>query len=210
MKKAVITFLFGTLVLAGCSQVPTGGEVANDDNTKGMLETETTKSTDMTEEKSTSGENRFAVIETNHGKMKIELFEQRAPITTKNFVDLAEDGFYDGLIFHRVISDFMIQGGDPKGNGTGGPGYAIEDEFHKELTHNKGGILSMANSGPNSGGSQFFITLIPTPWLDGKHAVFGQLIEGEDVLKEIGEVESDSRDKPLEDVVMEKVAIVSE
>jgi len=154
-----------------------------------------------------STKNRIAVIQTNLGKMEIELFEQRAPITTKNFIDLIEKNFYDGIIFHRVIAEFMIQGGDPKGIGIGGPGYTIEDEFHPELKHDKAGILSMANSGPNTGGSQFFITLIPTPWLDGAHAVFGQVIEGMDVLEKIGKVQTDSNDAPLEQVVMEKVTI---
>lgn len=151
--------------------------------------------------------NRVAVIETNHGTMEIELFEDKAPITTKNFIDLAEKGFYDGVIFHRIIANFMVQGGDPDGLGTGGPGYTIQDEFHMELKHDKKGIISMANSGPNSGGSQFFITLVPTPHLDDKHAVFGVLISGEDVLDEIGAVQTGAGDKPLEDVVMTKVTI---
>ncbi|MBR9681296.1 MAG: peptidylprolyl isomerase [Candidatus Altiarchaeota archaeon] len=151
--------------------------------------------------------NKIAVIETNYGTMEIELFEARAPITTKNFIDLAEKGFYNGVIFHRVIADFMIQGGDPEGTGRGGPGYAIDDEFHPELRHDKLGILSMANSGPNTGGSQFFITLIPTPWLDNKHSVFGQVVVGEDVLKTIGAVQVAPGDRPVEDVVMTKVTI---
>jgi peptidyl-prolyl cis-trans isomerase A (cyclophilin A) len=151
--------------------------------------------------------NRIAVIETNHGTMEIELFEQRAPITTKNFIDLAEKGFYDGLIFHRVIEDFMIQGGCPNGIGNGGPGYTIDDEFHPELKHDGAGIISMANAGPNTGGSQFFITLKATPWLDGHHSVFGKLIKGEDVLQEIGRVETGTNDKPLEDVVINKIII---
>lgn len=151
--------------------------------------------------------NRHAVIETNMGTMELELFEDKAPITTKNFIDLAEKGFYDGLIFHRVIEGFMIQGGDPTGTGMGGPGYKIDDEFSPSLKHSKAGILSMANSGPNTGGSQFFITLAPTEWLDGKHSVFGQVVKGMDVLEKIGAVETNASDKPLEDVVMEKVTI---
>lgn len=151
--------------------------------------------------------NRIAVIQTNQGTMEVELFEQRAPITTKNFIDLAEKGFYDGIVFHRIIEEFMIQGGDPKGIGIGGPGYTIKDEFHPELKHDKAGILSMANSGPNTGGSQFFITLIPTPWLDGAHAVFGQVVKGMDVVEKIGALETNSNDAPLEPVVMEKVII---
>jgi len=152
--------------------------------------------------------NRFAVMDTSMGVMKLELFEQRAPNTTKNFIDLAEKGFYDNLTFHRVIKDFMIQGGCPNGDGTGGPGYTIDDEFHPDLKHDRKGILSMANAGPNTGGSQFFITLVPTPWLDGHHAVFGKIVEGTDVLDAIGKVQTDSRDKPLEPVVMKSVKIV--
>ncbi|MBU1445860.1 peptidylprolyl isomerase [Patescibacteria group bacterium] len=152
-------------------------------------------------------ENRIAVIKTNHGVMEIELFEKHAPITTKNFIDLVEKAFYDGIVFHRVIEEFMIQGGDPKGIGIGGPGYTIEDEFHPELKHDKAGILSMANSGPNTGGSQFFITLVATPWLDSAHSVFGQVINGMDVLEKIGSVETDHNDMPLEPVIMEKVTI---
>ena len=131
-----------------------------------------------------TGDNRIATIVTEKGVIKIELYESRAPITTKNFIDLAESGFYDGLTFHRVIRSFMIQGGDPDGNGMGGPGYVIPDEFHPELKHTTG-ALSMANAGPNTGGSQFFITEAPQPHLDGKHSVFGQVIEGQDVVVKI-------------------------
>ncbi|MFW6199315.1 MAG: peptidylprolyl isomerase [Gemmatimonadota bacterium] len=151
--------------------------------------------------------NRNAVIETNHGSITVELFEERAPRTTKNFIDLAEDGFYDGGTFHRVIEDFMIQGGDPTGTGRGGPGHTIEDEFHPELRHDSEGILSMANSGPNTGGSQFFITLAATPWLDDRHAVFGRVVDGMEVVKEIGSVDTDARDRPREEVVMTEVRI---
>lgn len=151
--------------------------------------------------------NTVVLIETNLGNMRIELFDDLVPITAGNFKKLAEQGFFDGTIFHRVIKDFMIQGGDPKGNGTGGPGYTIKDEFVKELKHNKKGILSMANSGPNTGGSQFFITLVPTPWLDNKHAVFGELIEGEDVLDAIGNTKTDENDRPLEEVKIIKMTV---
>ena len=151
--------------------------------------------------------NRIAVFETNKGTFEIELFEDKAPVTTKNFIDLVQKDFYDGLIFHRVIDGFMIQGGDPSGNGTGGPGYTIPDEFSKDLRHDSEGVLSMANAGPNTGGSQFFITLAATPWLDGHHAVFGKVIKGMEVVREIGKVQCDGRDKPLEDVVMKKITI---
>ena len=151
--------------------------------------------------------NRTAKIQTNHGTFSIELFEERAPGTTKNFIDLADKGFYDGVIFHRVIAGFMIQGGDPTGSGRGGPGYTIPDEFHPELRHTGEGILSMANAGPDTGGSQFFITLDATSWLDGKHAVFGKVVEGIEVVRAIGSTPTGPGDKPLKEVVMEEVTI---
>ena len=153
--------------------------------------------------------NRKIRMKTNLGEIVAEMFEDKAPKTTKNFIDLVEKGFYNGLIFHRVIDGFMIQGGDPKGNGTGGPGYVIPDEFHKDLKHTGAGILSMANAGPNSGGSQFFITLDATPWLDGKHAIFGKVVEGLDVVKAIGKVKTGAQDRPQTDVVMKKITIVT-
>ena len=151
--------------------------------------------------------NRVAHIRTNHGDIEIELFEDKAPLTTKNFIELAEKGFYDGVTFHRVINGFMIQGGCPQGTGTGGPGYKIRDEFHPELRHDAPGILSMANAGPNTGGSQFFITLVATPWLDNKHAVFGKVVKGLDVVEKIGRVPTGAQDRPREPVTMEKVEI---
>ena len=155
----------------------------------------------------TNMENPVAVIETNKGVIELELFADKAPKTAQNFIDLAQKGFYDGVIFHRVIDDFMIQGGDPTGTGMGGPGYTIEDEFDDDLTHNAPGILSMANAGPDTGGSQFFITLKKTPWLDGKHAVFGKVISGMETVKKIGKSDTDFADRPLEKIVMEKVTI---
>lgn len=186
MKKALV-FLLAAFVLftTGCSAA---GMNDKDKGAKKMA-------------------NPIAVFETNHGTFEIELFEDKAPITVKNFIDLAEKGFYDGLIFHRVIDGFMIQGGDPNGTGTGGPGYTIPDEFHKDLKHDSEGVLSMANAGPNTGGSQFFITLAATPWLDGHHSVFGKVVKGMDVVREIGKVDTDFQDKPLAKVVMEKVTI---
>ena len=123
-----------------------------------------------------------AIIDTIKGKMEVEFYENDAPKTVQNFVDLSNSGFYNGLTFHRVIPDFMIQGGCPNGNGMGGPGYNFRDEFHPRLKHDKPGILSMANAGPNTNGSQFFLTHVPTPWLDGKHSVFGNVIEGQSVV----------------------------
>ncbi|MEZ0395892.1 MAG: peptidylprolyl isomerase [Anaerolineales bacterium] len=126
-----------------------------------------------------------ATIKTEKGDILLELFADKTPRTVNNFVFLAREGFYDGVIFHRVIANFMAQSGDPTGRGSGGPGYRFEDEFHPSLRHDKPGVLSMANAGPNTNGSQFFITHVPTPWLDGKHSVFGQVIGGMDVLMSI-------------------------
>ena len=151
--------------------------------------------------------NRVAEFDTTHGTFKVELFEQRAPATTKNFIDLIEKEYYDGVVFHRVIAGFMIQGGDPEGTGRGGPGYTIPDEFHPELAHDGEGILSMANAGPNTGGSQFFITLAATPWLDGKHAVFGKVTEGLDIIRQIGGTPTGGGDRPLEEVSMTTVRV---
>lgn len=148
-----------------------------------------------------------AVFETTMGSFKVELFTDLAPKTAQNFIDLANKGFYDGVIFHRVIDGFMIQGGDPKGTGTGGPGYTIPDEFGPGLKHDGPGVLSMANAGPNTGGSQFFITLVPTPWLDGKHAIFGRVVSGMEVVEAIGKVETGFQDRPVKEVVMNLVKI---
>lgn len=153
-------------------------------------------------------ENRKIKFTTNKGVFIAEMFEDKAPLTTKNFIELTEKGFYDGVIFHRVIDEFMIQGGDPTGTGMGGPGYRIKDEFGPGLKHDDEGILSMANAGPNTGGSQFFITLAPTPWLDGHHAIFGKIVEGMEVVRLIGVVPTDFRDRPRQPVVMEKVEVV--
>ena len=153
-------------------------------------------------------ENRKIKFTTNKGVFVAEMFEDKAPLTTKNFIELVEKGFYDGIIFHRVIDGFMIQGGDPTGTGMGGPGYKIKDEFGEGLKHDDEGILSMANAGPNTGGSQFFITLAPTPWLNGHHASFGKVVEGMDVVRGIGVVPTDFRDRPREAVTMEKVEVV--
>ena len=163
-----------------------------------------------------------AHFDTTEGRFTVRLFHEQAPRTVENFVGLAEGTkewthpasgkkqnarLYDGVVFHRVIDGFMIQGGDPLGQGTGGPGYKFADEFHPSLRHSKAGILSMANSGPNTNGSQFFITLGPTPHLDNKHSVFGEVVEGMDIVKRIGSVRTARGDRPVTDVVINKVTI---
>ena len=164
----------------------------------------------------------YAVFDTTEGNFSIRLFDTEAPNTVANFVGLAEgtkewtdprtnkkvtQPYYDGIIFHRVIDGFMIQGGDPLGQGIGGPGYKFADEFHPSARHNKAGILSMANAGPNTNGGQFFITLGPTPHLDNKHSVFGEVDEGMDVVRKIGSIATGPRDRPLKDVVINSVKI---
>jgi peptidyl-prolyl cis-trans isomerase B (cyclophilin B) len=147
-----------------------------------------------------------ATLHTNHGAIEVELFDADAPKTVENFLKLARDGFYDGVTFHRVIPDFMIQGGDPTGTGTGGPGYSFEDEFNQHKVER--GALAMANAGPNTNGSQFFVvTTEAAPWLDGKHTVFGRVMDGMNVVDDISEVETDANDKPREPVVIERVEL---
>ena len=149
-----------------------------------------------------------ATIQTNHGTIEIELFDEDAPKTVENFKKLAKDGFYDGVIFHRVIPDFMIQGGDPTGTGSGGPGYQFEDEQNQHGVER--GMLAMANAGPNTNGSQFFIvTAEACPWLNGKHTVFGRVTSGMDVVDKISELDTDASDRPSSDVVMESVQVAA-
>ena len=149
-----------------------------------------------------------ATLHTNHGAIVVELFDEDAPKTVENFRKLAGDGFYDGVVFHRIIPDFMIQGGDPTGTGTGGPGYTFEDEFNERKVTR--GALAMANAGPNTNGSQFFIvTAEATPWLDGKHTVFGRVTEGMNAVDAISAVEPDPNDKPREAVVIERVELAA-
>ena len=148
-------------------------------------------------------------IETTLGDIYADLYAAEAPKTVGNFVTLANKGFYDGIIFHRVIPNFMIQTGDPTGTGMGGPGYQFKDEFSSKLRHDKPGVPSMANAGPNTNGSQFFITEVPTPFLNDKHAVFGQVTEGMDVVLKIARVPRDGQDKPYEKVAMNKVVVLS-
>jgi peptidyl-prolyl cis-trans isomerase A (cyclophilin A) len=164
----------------------------------------------------------YADFTTSEGNFSIRLHDTEAPKTVENFVGLAEgtkewtdprsnqrvrQPYYDGIIFHRVIDGFMIQGGDPLGKGIGGPGYEFEDEFHPSLRHNKAGILSMANRGPNTNGGQFFITLGPTPHLDNRHSVFGEVVDGMDVVRKIGSARTSPQDRPVKDVVIESVKI---
>jgi peptidyl-prolyl cis-trans isomerase A (cyclophilin A) len=164
----------------------------------------------------------FAKFSTTEGDFKVRLYDDKAPKTVANFVGLAEGTqewtdpktrqqvkrpFYNGLIFHRVIEGFMLQGGCPAGTGTGGPGYQFADEFGPGLKHDRPGLLSMANAGPNTNGSQFFVTLVPTPWLDNKHAIFGEVVEGMDVVQKIGKTPTGRNDKPVKDIVMTSVTI---
>jgi cyclophilin family peptidyl-prolyl cis-trans isomerase len=160
-------------------------------------------------------ERPIAVFETNLGSFEAELYAKECPETAWNFINLAEGrqqthregNFYDGLVFHRVIEGFVIQGGCPQGTGTGGPGYQFKDEFVSSLRHDSEGTLSMANAGPNTNGSQFFVTLAPTPHLDNRHAVFGKVIKGMDVVLKIGAVKTDAGDRPSEPVVINKVTV---
>ncbi len=157
-------------------------------------------------EKGTPGMTKV-VLETNKGDITIQLFENKAPATSSNFKSLVQKGFYDGTIFHRVIKGFVIQGGDPEGTGRGGPGYTIKDEISSDLKHDKPGIVAMASRGPDTAGSQFYIILTPQPLLDGKYSVFGEVVDGMDVVEEIGNVETGSNDKPVEDVVVKKAFV---
>ncbi|MFC2092596.1 peptidylprolyl isomerase [Bacteroidota bacterium] len=217
--STLLIFFIAVVLLFGCGKddQKTDTETKKDD-TQNELTSETKEDLGKTQEKRDSldksvdkkSKSDMVLMKTNMGDIKIKLYMDKAPITAGNFRDLVEQGFYDGIIFHRVIDGFMIQGGDPTGTGTGGSPNTIPDEFGEGLKHNRKGILSMANSGPNTGTSQFFITLVPTPHLDGKHAIFGEVVEGMNVVEKIGEVEKDARDKPVKDVVITKVTMIEE
>ena len=197
MKNTVLYLVFA-IAFIGCQSSDTVKEETEEKTTS--IEEETHMPESMT----------VAVINTNMGMIEIELFADKTPKTVENFVGLANKGYYDGIIFHRVIADFMLQGGDPTGTGRGGEslwGGKFEDEFVSELRHDTPGILSMANAGPSTNGSQFFITLVPTPWLDGKHTIFGKVINGMNVVEDIGKVKTGPGDKPVEDIIMINVKI---
>lgn len=157
-----------------------------------------------------TSKNYHATMTTSQGVVEIALFADKAPKTVNNFVTLACDGFYDGLTFHRVIPDFMIQGGDPQGTGSGGPGYQFEDEFDPSLNFDKVGLLAMANSGPNTNGSQFFITVAETPWLNQKHTIFGEVTAGYEVVEAISKVDKGANDKPTTPVTIDKIEITTD
>ena len=156
-----------------------------------------------------AGRSYLAVIETDRGRMVFDLFEDQAPITVNNFVFLALNRYYDGIVFHRVLEDFMAQTGDPTGTGRGGPGYQFDDEFADGLSHDRPGMLSMANAGPGTNGSQFFITFAPTPWLDGRHAIFGEVIEGAEVLEQLTRIDPSQPGGAQPDVMSEVVILAS-
>lgn len=195
---SLTTLFLSIILLTGC--VSTGDDSEKNAG-KSNLNNQLSKMVNDTPQ-----ENKTVVLKTNKGDIVVELFNETMPITANNFLRLVEEGFYDGVIFHRVIEDFMIQGGDPTGTGTGGPGYSIPDEF-TDSNRNDRGTLSMANSGPDSGGSQFFINIADNDYLDPKHPVFGKVVVGMEVVDEIAKVDTDQRDKPVEEVVIEKAEV---
>jgi cyclophilin family peptidyl-prolyl cis-trans isomerase len=229
MVKNKIIFLFSfiliTVILFGCGEKKetTTTEKTENKTTESKTTTTITKTDTITQtlkkdsamehnetkvtEDTKKSDGNIVNIETNMGNIKVKLFTKEAPITTANFKKLINQGFYNGIIFHRVIDGFMIQGGDPTGTGTGGSKEVVQDEFGPGLKFDKKGLLAMANRGPNTGTSQFFITLAPTPWLDGKHAIFGEVIGGMDVVEKIGKTKVGPNDKPVADVKMIKVTI---
>lgn len=200
LGRLLLVAFFGVSVLAtsACGMNSASAD-AKEATSTAMIEKPNFSTTPIADE--------YAVFDTNMGTFKVRLFGSKVPITVKNFEYLTKKGFYNGLTFHRVIEGFMIQGGDPQGNGMGGPGYEIPDEFSKDLHFNQMGMLAMANRGPNTGGSQFFITLGPTDWLEGKHTIFGTVVQGMDVVEKIGKVRTDKHDKPKQDVVINSITL---
>ena len=201
MRNIFFTIL--AVIIFACSS--NGSKIKNDEKS-------ITKKEDKVKELMNISDNEklVATVKTNVGDFEIELFATKTPKTVENFIGLATTGKYDNIIFHRVIPQFMIQGGDPTGTGRGGESFwggKFEDEIDMSLHHDKAGILSMANAGPNTNGSQFFITLVPTPWLDGKHSVFGEVITGLDVVNSIGDTETGGMDKPIKDIVIQTVLV---
>ncbi len=231
LSTTLISLLFVATAFAGCLQeAPANDGSANGASTNGTLTDPPIIDIVIDEEEGTGecspttqtppnaawhAENPRAKFSTTSGDFIVELARERAPVTVGNFLDLTEAGYYDGVLFHRVIKDFMIQTGDalskdadPANDGTGGPGYKIPDEFNPSLRHDQAGVLSMANSGPNSGGSQFFITLGPTPHLDDRHAVFGQVTSGMEVVTAIGATSTDTKDRPVEPITIKTITLV--
>ena len=213
----LVVFFFAFAVIAGCGkEAPKQKTDEKKSDTVKQQTTQTKQDTvkdvkkdgEKTDVKRDGKKMDFVKFETTMGNFKAKLFSDKAPVTTENFRGLVEKGFYDGIIFHRVMDGFMIQGGDPTGTGRGGSGKTIQDEFGPGLKHSKKGIFSMANAGPNTGTSQFFITLAPTPHLDGKHAIFGEIVEGMDVVEKIGKTKVGPADKPETEVMMKKVYMV--
>jgi len=217
-----------SMIVAFCLNPLWGGGLfpSSESTSEEQIQIELEKSEELQEpekpKKESAEETLFVTFETTMGEIVCELFPKSAPKTVDNFMGLAngtkewldprtgqkvKKRLYDGLIFHRVLPNFMIQGGDPLGSGRGGPGYRFEDEIDPKIRFDSSGRLAMANSGPNTNGSQFFITVVPTPWLNGKHTIFGQVVEGEEVLKAIVQTPRDARDKPLKPVIMKKVVI---
>ena len=217
MKNAVSIAIVALIVFGVIFVLKTGG-----DNTKTLSGESSSQTSNQKEEKTTSTKSyssapallpenervgKKAKFDTNAGSFTINLFGDKTPKTVSNFIFLAKEGFYNGLTFHRVIPNFMIQGGDPIGDGTGGPGYKFEDEFNPSLTFDKPGMLAMANSGPATNGSQFFITVAPTTWLNNKHTIFGEVIDGYSVVEKISKVVTAAGDKPQTAVIINKIEI---
>ena len=201
MKNTLMMIVMLTLFVSeGCTQNKKTDQNKNESNSA----TEKVGKMNKTPQK---GNGYVVVLETSLGSIEIELNKEKAPITVENFLNYVTTGAYDKTVFHRVKNGFMIQGGDPLGQGTGGPGYNFADEFHSALRHDKAGILSMANSGPNTNGSQFFITLAPTPHLNDRHSVFGGVVEGMDVISAIGNTPTGQNDRPTTDIVIQTIDI---